>query len=73
MAPTVSSLLFSSATSYQSLTAGTYDIIFTQTGFPGVPYAQISSFAFATGQNRTVVLAPNANGGYTAVTLNDLN
>jgi hypothetical protein len=68
--PTVSNLLFTSATSYQMLTAGTYDIIFTQAGFPGVPYVQMSSVAFAAGQNRTVVLAPNANGGYTAVTLN---
>ena len=71
--PTVTSLPFTSATSYQSLSAGTYDIIFTQTGFPGVPYVQMSSVAFAAGQNRTVVLAPNANAGYTAVTLNDLN
>ena len=71
--PTASSLLFTSATSYQVLTAGTYDIIFTQAGFPGVPYVQISSVAFAAGQNRTVVLAPNINGGYTAITLNDVN
>jgi uncharacterized protein DUF4397 len=70
---TVTSLPFASATSYQSLTAGSYDVIFTQAGFPGVPYAQMSSVSFGSGQNRTVVLVSNAAGGYTAVTLNDLN
>jgi hypothetical protein len=70
---TVTSLPFTSATSYQSLTAGSYDVIFTQAGFPGVPYVQLSSVAFGAGQNRTVVLVPNAGGGYTAVTLSDLN
>jgi hypothetical protein len=73
MPATVTSLPFTSATSYQSLTAGSYDVIFTQAGFPGVPYLQLSSAAFGAGQNRTVVLVPNAGGGYTAVTLNDLN
>jgi hypothetical protein len=70
---TVTSLPFTSATSYQSLTAGSYDVIFTQAGFSGVPYVQLSSVAFGAGQNRTVVLVPNAGGGYTAVMLNDLN
>jgi Domain of unknown function (DUF4397) len=70
---TVTSLPFTSATSFQSLTAGSYDVIFTQAGFPGVPYLQLSSVMFEAGQNRTVVLVPDAGGGYTAVTLNDLN
>jgi hypothetical protein len=73
VAPTVSSLAFTAVTSYQSFTAGSYDMILTQAGFPGVPYVQLSSSAFSAGQNRTVVLAPNANGGYAAVMLNDLN
>jgi hypothetical protein len=42
---TVTSLPFTSATSYQSLTARSYDVIFTQAGFPGVPYVQLSSVA----------------------------
>jgi hypothetical protein len=70
---TVSGLPFESSSSYQLLAAGTYDVIFTQVGFAGVPYVQISSVAFGAGQNRTVVLTPNGNGGYAAVTLNDLN
>jgi hypothetical protein len=70
---TVSGLPFTSASSYQSLAAGSYDVVFTQAGFPGVQYVQMSSAAFAAGQNRTVVLAPNGNGGYSAVALNDLN
>ena len=70
---TVASLPFTSATSYQTLAAGTYDVILTQAGFPGVPYAQMSSVALGAGQNRTVALVPNAAGGYTAVTQNDLN
>jgi Domain of unknown function (DUF4397) len=71
--PTVASIGFTAASPYQSMTAGTYDLVFTQAGFPGVPYAQVSSIAFSSGQNRTVVLTPDALGGYAAVMLNDLN
>lgn len=71
--PTVASIGFTGASAYQSMPGGAYDVVFTQAGFPGVQYAQLSSVDFSSGQNRTVVLTPNGLGGYSAVSLNDLN
>lgn len=71
--PTISALGFTDSSSYQSLGAGSYEIIVTPAGFPVVQYINSGSVSFAAGQNRTFVILPNASGGLTSVTLSDLN
>jgi hypothetical protein len=70
--PTFASLAYLSASGYQSLPAGSYEIIFT---FAGVPSAVIDSnpLSFSTGQIRTVVGLDGQNGGFTTAVLSDLN
>ncbi len=73
VSPTIAALGFTSSSAYQSLGAGSYDIIVTPAGFPVVQYINSGSLSFTAGQNRTFVILPNASGGITSVTLNDLN
>ncbi len=70
--PAISGLGFDSASSYQSLGAGTYQIYVTT---PGTTFAYINtgSISFTTGQIRTIVILSNSSGGYSVLTLSDLN
>ena len=69
---TVSNLNFKSASSYQSLTAGTYEVYLTQ---PGQISALIDSgpLTLTSQQIRTVVGLDGQSGGYTTAVLPDLN
>ena len=69
--PTVSNMSLDAASSYLSMTAGTYDIIVTG---PGNVFTYFDSgpTSFTAGQNRTVVLVSNISG-YGSITLADLN
>ena len=69
---TVSSLNFESASGYQSLSAGTYEVYFTQ---PGQKSAMIDSgpLTFTSQQIRTVVGLDGQLGGFETAVLSDLN
>jgi hypothetical protein len=69
---TVSNLNFESASSYQSLSAGTYEVYFTQ---PGQKSAVIDSgpLTFTSQQIRTVVGLDGQSGGFETAVLSDLN
>jgi len=69
---TVSSLNFESASGYQSLSAGTYEVYFTQ---PGQKSAMIDSgpLTFTSQQIRTVVGLDGQSGGFETAVLSDLN
>lgn len=70
--PTVASLPYQSASGYQSLAAGSYEVIFTQ---PGQAFAVIDSnpLSFSAGQIRSIVGLDGQNGGFTTAVLSDLN
>jgi Domain of unknown function (DUF4397) len=69
--PLATSLAFGSASNYEGLAAGTYNIYFTQ---PGTTFSYIVTSAdFSAGQVRSIVSLNNLAGGYTTTTLNDLN
>ena len=70
--PTFSSLAFQAASGYDSLSAGSYEVIFTQ---PGQAFAVIDSnpLSFSAGQIRSVVGLDGQNGGFTTAVLSDLN
>jgi hypothetical protein len=70
--PAITSLPFSSASSYQMETAASYEIFFTVAGTT-FQYIDTGSQSFAAGQNRTFVMVPSVFGGYTFVELADLN
>jgi Domain of unknown function (DUF4397) len=70
--PTISSLAFNAASDYQSLAAGTYEIFLTIANTTFV-YVDTGPLTFTAGQNRTIVAVSNRVGGYTTVTLPDLN
>jgi Domain of unknown function (DUF4397) len=69
---TVSSLNFESASGYQSLSAGTYEVYFTQAGQKS---AMIDSgpLTFTSQQIRTVVGLDGQSGGFETAVLSDLN
>jgi Domain of unknown function (DUF4397) len=68
---TVSDLTFGSASSYQSLAAGTFTVYFTEPGTL-LSYYDTGSLTFTANQNRTIVLL-SGPGSLTSVTLADLN
>ncbi len=69
--PTVSSLTFKSASGYQSLAAGNYEIYFTAVGGK-TPLIDSGALSLQAGQIRTVV-ALDDTGGYTSSVLSDRN
>jgi uncharacterized protein DUF4397 len=71
VSPTISNLGFQSATSYQSLAPGNYEIYFTAVGQKTI-LIDSGALTFHAGQIRTVV-AFDATGGYTSTTLADVN
>jgi hypothetical protein len=66
----ISGLAFQSASSYQTLDAGSYDIFFTA---PGTKFAFISTgtLSLTSGQIRTLVALNAQGGGFTSTTLTD--
>lgn len=71
VSPTFSNLAFQSATTYQSLAPGNYEVYFTATGQKTI-LIDSGALTFHAGQIRTVV-ALDATGGYTSTTLADVN
>jgi hypothetical protein len=71
VSPTVSNLAFGSAAGYQSLTAGSYEVVLTPVGekFAAV---DTGSLTFAAGQVRTFV-GLNSPSGFTDTILQDVN
>ena len=72
VSPTVRYLIFESASNYVSLAAGSYEVVFTQTG-QTVPVISTGSLTFTAGQIRSVVGLPGAVTGYTTTVLTDMN
>ena len=72
VSPTISSLAFEAASSYQSLPAGSYEVFFT---LPGQKFAYIDSgsLSFSAGQIRTLTGLNIASGGFTSAVLADAN
>jgi hypothetical protein len=72
LSPTFSNLAYQAASGYQTLTAGSYQVVFTP---PGQQFAEITTSAqsFTSGQVRTVVALDAQNGGFTTAVLSDLN
>ena len=70
--PTFAGVAFPSATGYQTLAAGSYQVLFT---FPGTTSVELStsSLSFTSGQVRTVVVLDGQTGGVTTSVLADLN
>ena len=70
--PTIAGLGYGQASGYQSLAAGSYQVIFT---FAGVPSPVISSNpqTFSAGQIRSIVGLDGQGGGFTTAVLADLN
>jgi hypothetical protein len=70
--PTFSNLAYQSSSGYQSLAAGSYQVIFTPVG---QQFAELTTNtqSFSTGQIRTVVALDNQGGGFTTSILSDLN
>jgi hypothetical protein len=71
VSPTVTNLSFGSASTYLSMTAAAYEIVFT---YPGQKNAYIDTgvLSLSAGQIRTVV-GLNTSTSYTAAVLSDLN
>jgi hypothetical protein len=72
VSPTLSSLGFDSASGYQSVTAGSYEIILTPAGqkFPAI---DTGSLSFSSGQVRTFVALNSQAGGFSYAMLHDVN
>jgi hypothetical protein len=61
VSPTTTNLAYTSASSYISTTAGSYEVVFTQAGFKGI-LAGGNSIAFTGGQVRTALVLNDPNG-----------
>jgi hypothetical protein len=72
IAPIITSLGFESASSYETLTTGTYQIFLTVPGTKNA-YFSTGQITLTSGQIRTVVALNSTTGGYTSLTLADLN
>jgi len=70
--PTFSALAYSSASSYATLPAGSYQVEFAQAGSKTV-LINSNALSFSAGQIRTIVALDNPSGGYTTAVLADLN
>jgi hypothetical protein len=63
---------FPSATTYQTVAAGTYVVVFTQHSSK-TPVISTSPLSLVAGQVRTVLGLDGQNGGFTTGILADLN
>ena len=72
VSPTLGNIVFDSASGYHSLTAGSYEIVFTPVGqkFPAI---DTGSLSFSAGQVRTFVGLNSQSGGFSYAMLQDLN
>ena len=70
--PTFSSLAYQSASSYATVSAGSYQIEFAQAGSKNV-LINSNAISFSSGQIRTVLALDNPSGGFTIAVLSDLN
>jgi uncharacterized protein DUF4397 len=70
--PTAASVAFPSATDYETVTAGSYQVIFTQPG-QKIPMISSSPSVFTSGQVRSIMGLDGQNGGFTTSVLADLN
>jgi hypothetical protein len=70
--PTISSLAVNSASAYQSVAAGNYQVYFTLPGQKFI-YIDSGSQSFAAGQVRTVMGLNSPTGGFTSAVLADVN
>jgi hypothetical protein len=72
VSPTYSNVTAPAATDYQTLSAGSYQVIFT---FPSSKVILLSTtpLSFSSGQVRTVMAANGQSGGLTTSVLSDLN
>ena len=70
--PTFPGLAFPAASSYTSVSAGSYQAIFT---LPGQTFAEYitGGQSFSAGQNRTIAIMNGQGGGFTSTVLADLN
>lgn len=70
--PTFSNLAYQSTSGYQTLAAGSYQVIFTPVG---QQFSELTTNtqSFSASQIRTVVALDNQSGGFTTSTLSDLN
>jgi len=72
LSPTFSNLGYQSTSGYQTLTAGSYEVILTPVGQQFAEYTS-SAQSFSATQIRTVVALDNQSGGFTTSVLSDLN
>jgi hypothetical protein len=72
ISPTFANLAYQAASGYQSLTSGSYQVVFTQPG-QQLPVITSSAQSFASGQVRTVVALDAQDGGFTTAALSDKN
>lgn len=70
---TASNVPLGGATSYITDTAGPYVVFFTQPNFPSTIYVDSGTITFNSLQNRTIVGLSNPQGGFSSITLVDLN
>jgi hypothetical protein len=72
VSPTLTNLGFDSASGYQSLTAGSYEVVLTPVGqkFPAI---DTGSLTFSSGQVRTFLGLNSQAGGFTYTMLQDVN
>jgi hypothetical protein len=70
--PTFAGLAYGSASGYQSLAAGSYQVIFTFAGNPS-PVISSNPQSFSAGQIRSIVGLNGQGGGFTTAVLADLN
>ena len=72
LSPTISSLSFGVASSYNTLAGGDYEVFFTN---PGQKFINrdSGSLSFSAGQIRTILALNSQSGGFTSAVLADLN
>jgi hypothetical protein len=72
VSPTLSNLAFGSAASYQSLTAGSYEVVLTSVG-QKQKAIDTGSLTLSSGQVRTLVGMNSQAGGFSYTMLQDVN
>ena len=72
VSPTLSNLAFGSAASYQSLAAGSYEVVLTAAG-QKLKAIDSGSISLSSGQVRTLVGTNSQSGGFSYTLLQDVN
>lgn len=70
--PAVTSQAFENSSGYLSLSAGTYQVLYTIPNSVFVLF-DAGTFTLSAGQNRTIVALNSPSGGFSTVVLKDLN